>query len=370
MMSEAQPSGAARAFAVRPRSASILINNFNYGKFVGLAIESALAQTTAAQVVVVDDGSTDDSRQVIEGYGSRVQAHFTPNRGQGAAMNAGFAASSGDIVLFLDADDTLAPNVVETLLEVWQPGTVLTQYPLHIIDGSGQRVGIYPDPPSNLSHGDVRDQLLQTGSFGVNVTSGLAFLREALGDIMPLPAEKLKNAADGYLVRAVAFAGSVQRVDQVLGSYRRHDSNDSNVCVTPGGLAEGFRKKIEYTRNELDVTREFAARYGLEARADLGERDADYLGYRLFLLLTDPASERLVGQGRRHLLPRYLAARWASRWPQQRRLLAMTVATVASMSPTPVAARLLTWLHDPQSRPHWWHAVARQVRGRRPTRRP
>ncbi len=234
MMSEAQPSGAAPLSPVRPRSASILINNFNYGKFVGLAIESALAQTTAGQVVVVDDGSTDDSRAVIERYGSRVQAIFTPNRGQGAAMNAGFAAASGDIVLFLDADDMLAPNVVETLLKVWQPGTVLAQYPLHIIDSSGLRVGIYPDPPSNLSHGDVRELLLQTGSFGVNVTSGLAFLREALGDIMPLPAEKVRNAADGYLVRAVAFAGAVQRVDEVLGSYRRHESNDSNVCRDSG----------------------------------------------------------------------------------------------------------------------------------------
>lgn len=361
-MHEALPAAAARSWSTRPRSASILINNYNYGQFVGLAIESALAQTHAAQVVIVDDGSTDQSRQVIDGYAGRVRAIYTPNNGQGAAMNAAFAEATGDLVMFLDADDMLAPTVVETLLREWQPGSVLLQYPLHIVDADGRRVGIHPDPPSSLSHGDVRDELLRTGSFGANVTSGLAFLREALLPIMPMPVAKVRNAADGYLVRAVAFAGTVQRLEQPLASYRRHERNDSNVCAAPGGLADGFRKKIEYTRNELDVTREFAARHGLEARPDLGEQDADYVGYRLFLLLVEPTAQRLVGARRRDLLPRYLATRWASPWPVQRRLLAMGVAVAASVVPTAAARNLLTWLHDPESRPEWWRAIARRLR--------
>lgn len=361
-MHEALPIAAARLWSTRPQSASILINNYNYGQFVGLAIESALAQTYAAQVVIVDDGSTDQSRQIIDSYAARLRAIYTTNRGQGAAMNAAFAEATGDLVLFLDADDMLAPTVVETLLREWQPGSVLLQYPLHIVDAAGHRVGIHPDPPSSLSYGDVRDELLRTGSFGANVTSGLAFLREALLPIMPMPVAKVRNAADGYLVRAIAFAGAVQRLEQPLASYRRHERNDSNVCAAPGGLADGFRKKIEYTRNELDVTREFAARYGLEARPDLGEQDADYVGYRLFLLLVDPTAQRLVGARRRDLLPRYLATRWASPWPVQRRLLAIGVAVAASVVPTPAARNLLTWLHDPESRPEWWRAVARRLR--------
>ena len=361
-MPEARSPAVAAPVRTRPQSASVLINNFNYGKFVGHAIDSALDQTHAAQVVVVDDGSTDDSRTAIEGYGSRVQAIFTANGGQAAAMNAGFAVATGDLVLFLDADDLLAPTVVETLLDEWRPGTVLAQYPLHIIDTNEHRVGIYPDPPSSLSQGDVREELLRTGSFGANVTSGLAFHREALAQIMPLPSDTLRNAADGYLVRAVAFLGQVQRLGVALGSYRQHETNDSNVCAAPGGLAEGFRKKIGYVRQELDVTRALAAKHGFQVAPDLGEQNADYVGYRLFLLLSDPTTERLVGARRRELLPRYLAARWASRWPLKRRLLAMGVAVAASASSVPVAMRLLTWLHDPASRPDWWRGVTRRLR--------
>ena len=361
-MPEAQPIAVIAQVAPRPQSASIVINNFNYGTFVGHAIDSALAQTHPAQVVVVDDGSTDDSKSVIESYGSQVQAMFTVNGGQAAAMNTGFVAATGDIVLFLDADDLLEPTVVETLVAVWQPDTVLAQYPLHIIDVNEHRVGIYPDPPSSLSQGDVREELLRTGSFGANVTSGLAFHRRALAQVMPLPSEQLRNAADGYLVRAVAFLGQVQRLDVVLGSYRRHERNDSNVCAADGGLANGFRKKIGYTRQELDATRAFAAKHGQQVRPDLGEQNADYIGYRLFLLLIDPASERLVGARRRELLPRYLAARWASSWPLKRRLPAMVVAFAASVSSAPVAEKLLTWLHDPEARPGWWRGVARRLR--------
>ena len=63
-------------------------------------------------MIVVDDGSTDDSRRVIESYGDRVTAIFQENGGQAAAFNTGFAASSGEIVIFLDADDLLAPDAV------------------------------------------------------------------------------------------------------------------------------------------------------------------------------------------------------------------------------------------------------------------
>lgn len=355
------PHGDARA-STRPTSVSILINNFNYGQFVGQAIESALAQTRAVEVIVVDDGSTDDSRQVIAKFGSRIRMVFQDNGGQGAAMNAGFAVSTGDIVIFLDADDLLDPRVAATLLESWLPQTVMAQYPLHIVDTSGRKLGIYPDPPSSLANGDVRHELLQTGAFGANVTSGLAFLRTALNDVMPLPADELKNAADGYLVRAIAFLGQVQRIDATLGFYRRHDSNDSNVCATPGGLADGFRKKIGYARKEMEVTRLFAARHGLEVDEAIGESNAEYVGYRLFLLLTDPTSDLVGDQRRWSLLRKYVAARFTSEWPLQRKALAIALATAATISPMPTATRILTWLHDPQSRPEWWRVVAGRLR--------
>ena len=292
------------AGGLRPRSASIIINNYNYGQFVGQAIESALEQTHPAQVIAVDDGSTDDSRENLARFDSRVLPIFKPNGGHGSAMNEGFAVATGDIVLFLDSDDLLNTNTVSTLLSQWQPDTVLAQYPLKIVDldGTHRVLGIHPDPPSRLSQGDVRVELLKTGSFGMNVTSGLAFSRLALATVMPMPADEFRDAADGYLVRAAGFIGQVQRLDQPLGSYRRHGRNDSDVFATAGGLAEGLRKKIRWTQRELDITRRFAANYQLKVESDLGEHNPDYIENRLFLLRIDPASHPMPGDRRFDLL--------------------------------------------------------------------
>src|SRR5215212_9115311 len=98
--------------------ASVVVNNFNYERFVAGAIESALEQTYGAtEVVVVDDGSTDASREVIERYDGRVVSVFKDNGGQGSAFNAGFRASRGDVVLYLDADDMLLPAAVARAME-------------------------------------------------------------------------------------------------------------------------------------------------------------------------------------------------------------------------------------------------------------
>lgn len=353
-----------RSVAARPQTASILINNFNYSRFVGEAIESAIAQTHPAEAIVVDDGSTDDSRQVIERFGSRVRAIFKTNGGHGSAMNAGFAVATGDLILFLDSDDRLEPTAVATLLREWQPDTVMAQYPLRIVSSEGEPVGLYPDPPASLSHGDVRQQLLETGSFGVNVTSGLAFSRQALARIMPLPEEDVPQCAEGYLVRAVAFLGLVQRLDAILGEYRMHDRNFSNLSSTPGGLADGFRKKILYAEKEFGFTRQFSAEHGFAVRARLEDQNPEYAGYRLFLRLTDPASESAgVHEGRWQLLARYVGLRWRSQWPLRRRLMSVGLATAAALSPARVAFTLVGWLHDANDRPDWWRRAARTLRG-------
>src|SRR5579864_5011090 len=84
---------------------SVLINNHNYGRYLKAAIDSALDQTyPAVEIVVVDDGSTDNSRELIAAYGGRVIPVLQANGGQGSAFNAGVAASRGDILCFLDAD--------------------------------------------------------------------------------------------------------------------------------------------------------------------------------------------------------------------------------------------------------------------------
>lgn len=343
-----------------PKTASIVISNYNYAPYIRLAIESALAQICTAEIIVVDDGSTDGSCAIVDQFVPRVISKRKPNGGQASALNLGFPDVTGDIVIFLDSDDTLEAQAVQTLLARWEPSTVLAQFPLRIIDESGARLGVLPDPPTSLSHGDVRPELLRTGTFGVNVTSGLAFRREALAEVMPIP-KGLRNAADGYLVRAIAFLGQVQRIDEALGSYRRHSSNDSKV-LGPSGLAEGFRKKIGYAEQELAATRTFAEMHGMQVDPDFGTRNADYVGYQLSLLLTDPMAKPIGDLNRWRLLRRYVTTRWTSAWPLQRRAFAVGLATAATVSPRTLATTLLRWLHEPQTRPAWLRALAKRMR--------
>src|SRR5919198_2354777 len=87
---------------------SIIITNYNYGHFLGEAIESALAQTHGhVEVIVVDDGSTDNSRKIIRQYGDRILPVLKQNAGQASAFNVGFRRASGSAIIFLDADDVL-----------------------------------------------------------------------------------------------------------------------------------------------------------------------------------------------------------------------------------------------------------------------
>ena len=103
---------------------SIVITCFNYARYVGAAIASALAQThRRIEIIVVNDGSTDDSQAVIEhgvdGHGDRVRLIHQPNGGSVSALNTGFAASSGDLVMFLDADDLMAPEAAAQVAAAW-----------------------------------------------------------------------------------------------------------------------------------------------------------------------------------------------------------------------------------------------------------
>ncbi|HWP40292.1 MAG TPA: glycosyltransferase family A protein, partial [Tepidisphaeraceae bacterium] len=87
---------------------SVIIPCFNCARFVGEAIRSALNQTyEPLEVIVVDDGSTDDSRQIIRSFGNRIRWEFQANHGACAARNRGLELSRGEFIQFLDADDLL-----------------------------------------------------------------------------------------------------------------------------------------------------------------------------------------------------------------------------------------------------------------------
>jgi glycosyltransferase involved in cell wall biosynthesis len=178
------------AQAEEPRPlVSIIIDNFNYARFLRAAIDSAIAQTYApVEVIVVDDGSTDNSRDVISSYGDRLSAILKTNGGHASAFNAGFRASRGSVVMFLDADDLLLPNAVEEVVRAWHPGTAKAQFVLAHVDADGRALGgVVPYSPAQMPDGDIRASILDAGGYVGVPTSGNAFARSLLDRLLPLP---------------------------------------------------------------------------------------------------------------------------------------------------------------------------------------
>jgi len=200
---------------------SIAINNYNYGSFLTECIDSALNQTYPhLEVIVVDDGSTDDSKQIIESYGDRIISVFKENGGQGSAYNAGFAKTQGDIIIFLDSDDYLYPDTVAKIVQAWIPDTVKVHFRLAMINDDGCMLG--GNMPNFLHSGDVTGIIERFGCYGSAPASGNAFSRRVLDRYFPMPEPEWRIAADTYPIFLVPFSGKVVTLEGVGGCYRIH----------------------------------------------------------------------------------------------------------------------------------------------------
>src|SRR5687768_1406781 len=122
---------------------SIIISSYNYGHFLREAIDSALNQTHAnTEVIVVDDGSTDNSREIIASYRDRIIPVLKENGGMASVWNAGFAVSRGDVILFLDADDILLPTAMEEAVKLFDgSGVAKVHWPIWEVDRQGNKTG-------------------------------------------------------------------------------------------------------------------------------------------------------------------------------------------------------------------------------------
>src|SRR5690349_14325620 len=141
---------------------SVVIDNYNYAAFLRDSIDSALRQSyPAVEVVVVDDGSRDQSRAIIAGYRDRIVSLLKENGCMGFALNAVFIASMGDIGLFLDGDDMMAPGAVREAVAAFDGYDVVkVQWPLWEIDRRGTMTGRVL-PKETLGDGDFRELTIE-----------------------------------------------------------------------------------------------------------------------------------------------------------------------------------------------------------------
>jgi glycosyltransferase involved in cell wall biosynthesis len=208
-------------------AASVVIVNYNYERYLREAIDSALDQGDSVEVIVVDDGSIDGSADIIRSYGDRVRPILQDNAGQGAAFNAGYGDTSGEVVCFLDADDLLLPSTMADALARYEaePYAKL-HWPLAEVDEGGRRLGGV-NPPVELPSGDLTDLVAERGpgAYPTPPSSGNAYSRSFLEQVMPVP-DELRVCADVYLYDLAPLYGPVARLDRPGGVIRFHDSSN------------------------------------------------------------------------------------------------------------------------------------------------
>lgn len=204
---------------------SVIIDNYNYGRFIEEAIESVLSQDfphEQTEILVVDDGSTDDTAERVKKFETRVQYFYKANGGQASAFNYGFARAHGEIICFLDADDYWLPGKLRRVVKTFESGSagmVSNDYRFSVPDASGN-----VNSNMDLVSGDISsslDMLLRHRAFP---TSCLAFRRSTLDRLLPI-SEAARMHGDAFLALLAVFVAPIVALPEVLTIYRVHTNN-------------------------------------------------------------------------------------------------------------------------------------------------
>ena len=204
---------------------SIVIATFNHGAYVAAAIESVLAQDHPhVELIVVDDGSTDDTPSILERYRDRARIVSQANAGQARALNRGWQMARGDILSYLGSDDTLEPNAVSRAAALLQarPDVALAYCDFQLIDPASH-------PIRRVSNGDF-DRAAMVGGLVCQPGPGVFFRRSGYVQAGPWN-ESLRQVPDFEFWLRLAHTGTFVRIPEVLARYRVHEGSQSFAQV-------------------------------------------------------------------------------------------------------------------------------------------
>jgi glycosyltransferase involved in cell wall biosynthesis len=243
---------------------SVLIDTYNYGKYVEEAIESVLTQDFPAEemeVLVVDDGSTDDTAERVRKYGERVKHFYKKNGGQASAFNYGIARARGEYVALLDADDYWLPGKLKRVAEAFEQnpeaGLVYHAFREFVEETGEWREGSFSAVSGRLL-GD-RKRILQ---YTATQTSGLTFRTNAVRELLPQN-EAITTQADGLLAALIVFLAPVVAIAEPLAVYRIHGKN--LYYHGPEGVDEERQKRrVRISRVELTEMDAWLERKGFD----------------------------------------------------------------------------------------------------------
>jgi glycosyltransferase involved in cell wall biosynthesis len=327
-----------------PLAVDVVVTNHNYAGFLPEAIESACAQSHPdVHVVVVDDGSTDGSREVLKAYEDRVEVVLKEQGGQASALNAGLERCRGDVLLVLDADDVLRPHAAERVAAAFAAGPRLSkvQFPMAIVDADGNATGeVKPGGHLRAPVGNQREAEL---AFPFDLPwlpgGGTGFRMEAVRRILPIPAADYpRSGADWYLVHLTALLGEAALLEEVCASYRVHGGNAYELAADEIDLGH-LREAIVFAGATTRSLEALADQLGLERpRRVLSYAD---LANRLVSLRLEPERHPVADDRRLRLLRDAVrATRRRTDVSLPMKVLLVGWFALAAVLPRPLARRL------------------------------
>lgn len=162
---------------------SVIIPAYNAASYIHRAVDSVLAQTFENfELLVVDDGSSDNTLAVLARYGDRVRAVTQANNGPAAARNHGLSEARGEYVAFLDADDHWLPEKIERQVELMEqrPDVGFCSSATEVVNTAGETVGSWPCRPDAAPFPDI---LFMQGTVISGSTSGVLARRQLIADL-------------------------------------------------------------------------------------------------------------------------------------------------------------------------------------------
>jgi glycosyltransferase involved in cell wall biosynthesis len=316
---------------------SIIVTCYNYGRYVAQALDSVLVQGyPSCELIVVDDGSTDDAPRVLARYADRARIIRQENQGSIAAYNRGFAEASGDVIVLLDADDWLEPSALSRIAQHWRPEVSKLQWDLKIVDADGHDLGRkFCHFDSDYDERRVRESFQKTGTYRWPVSVGNAYSRWFAEKVFPL---SRGYGPDGALNTVAPLYGDVVTVPEVLAAYRIHGSNQWS---SRGGDFARLPRRISQRSAELGLIAVHAARIGRTAPAVSLDHELAFLNYRMMarkLGLDYPGSN---ADSASELCLKALALLKRERYPLKSALVHAAWFTALASSPAPAAKALM-----------------------------
>jgi glycosyltransferase involved in cell wall biosynthesis len=222
---------------------SVIIPNYNYGRFLSKAIQSVLDQTLPPhEIIVVDDGSSDDSTAITESFGDKVKLLTQANAGVGAARNHGVRESTGDFIAFLDSDDYWYPRKLERQVEIFAEDAdvgIVTCF-MREFDADGNTMKMYRQEVD----GYISDKVLRFDADVVGPGSAVVIRRDVFSKVGGFDEEReLHPSEDWELFYRITKVSKIKYVPEVLVDYRNHGGNGHlNIRRLERAMLLGYSK--------------------------------------------------------------------------------------------------------------------------------